>query len=174
MHGIIFSQFNEFVTKNYNYDTLTAIKKDAGLAGKFHISTKSHPDEDILALVTSACKLLKVNKEELLEGFGRFLAPGLLKTYNSYIETEWDCMDLIEHVEKTMHKVVRRTTPDASPPKLVITREGPDEIILDYTSERKMISLGIGIIEAIGEHFKTKINIEKLPLKNGTRLKITR
>lgn len=172
MHGIIFNQFYKFIREQFGQDSLDKITKDSGLGLKFYDATKSHPDEEIQALVDSASKVLRIEKDVALEEFGKFITPTLLKTYQGYIKEHWDCFDLIEHVENTMHKVVRQTDKEAAPPKLDIVRDSDRSIIINYTSKRKMMPLGIGIIKAIAEHYGQKVSMQMEPLKDGTKLKI--
>lgn len=174
MHGIIFSNLFKFIRENHGYDTLKEIKKDAGVNTTFYDTTKSHPDSELQNLVASACKVLNVDGETLLETFGSYIAPGLLQTYKSFMKPEWDCMDLLEHVELTMHRAVRASTKDTSPPILKIKRLSKSQIQLDYSSERKMISLGVGIIKAIGQHYNEDLIIERNETATGTTLLINR
>jgi len=109
-----------------------------------------------------------------LEEFGKFIAPGLIKTYKPYIKEEWDCMDLLEHIENTIHRIVRHDTPEATPPILLINRTKDNEVVIKYTSNRHMVSLGIGIIKAMAEHFNENITIVKTPTKDGMQLKVGR
>ncbi len=173
MHGIIFNQLQKFVRENHGPETLSKIKEEAGVGGKFYDVSKAHPDEDIFRLIDAACKVLNVEKEALLEAFGNFIAPGLLKTYQTYIKPEWNSLDLLEHVETTMHKVVRISDDQATPPELVIKRISPDEVEIKYYSKRKMVSLGIGIIKAIATHYKENLSISKVANNGATTLRVT-
>ena len=173
MHGIIFVLFNKFIRVNYDFKKLHQIKNEAGMHNKMHEISKAHPDSEIFSLVSAASKSLNVEADQLLESFGKFIAPELIKTYGSYLDSEWACLDLLEHVEKTMHRIVRSNTPDADPPKLDIKRIGTNQVSIDYTSNRKIISLGIGIIYAIAEHYNEEVKIENTAIPNGTNLIIT-
>ena len=174
MHGIIFNLLYKFVQENYNFQTLQEIKKEAGLDGAFHFATRSYPDEEIEAMVGAASKLLKVDRDTILESFGQFIAPELLRVYRPYVKANWDCMTLLENIEKAIHKAVMNNTPDADPPKLKINRIDEDTIQIEYTSPRKMIALGVGIIKKIAEHYQEKLQINQLSIVDGTLLTITR
>ena len=112
--------------------------------------------------------------DELLASFGKYIGPELIKTYSAYINSEWDSLDLLENIEQTMHSVVRMNSPEAEPPNLVIKRNSDNEVIINYTSERKIISLGIGIIEAIGEHYSEGLEVTQTEIPNGVSLLITK
>ena len=172
MHGIIFVLFSKFVREKHDMKTLFKIQEEAGLKFKIHEVNKSHPDEEIVALLQASCKILKVELTDLLESFGYYIAPELLKTYKSYLNPEWKSLDLLGHIEETMHRVVRSNTPDADPPKLEISRISKDQVRIIYTSPRKIISLGVGIIKAIGDNYQEKLKIEQIDIEDGTQLDI--
>ena len=67
---------------------------------------------------------------------------------------------------------MRASSPGAEPPQLVVTRINGNEVRIDYTSPRQMISLGIGIVKKIGELYNEKLSITKSNIPNGTRLAI--
>lgn len=174
MHGIIFTSLYKYVRENHGFEVLEKIKKDANISTPFYDATKSHPDAEIQALIASACKILGADRDALLEGFGAYLTPGLIKTYSSYMNPDWDCMDLLEHIESSMHRAVRKSMHESAPPALKVHRLNKDQILIEYTSERKMIALGIGIIKAIGTNYKETLTFKRTPTENGVNLTVTR
>ena len=170
MHGIIFNQFFKFVRETQGEDILTEIKKKAGYELKFYDATQSHPDDELVAMLDAASQILNVAKDFLLEEFGKFIVPDLIKVYSIYIKKEWRFIDLMSEVENTMHKVIRRTDPEADPPQLKIKRYNNNEILIEYSSPRKMVALGIGIIKKIAEYYSEEISIEKSDLIDGVSL----
>src|SRR5574337_55977 len=102
MHGIIFLQLQRFIKSAANQEVLNTIMDDAKFRGKFFDATKSYPDEELVAILNSACKVLKLDQEVALEEFGKYITPSVLTTYKPYIKSEWKCMDLLENVETTI------------------------------------------------------------------------
>jgi hypothetical protein len=174
MHGIIHLLLKKFLDSLADAETVKAIYQESGQYGKFFDATKNHPDEALLAILTIACQRLKIDPDTALEEFGKFITPNLLNTYRSYIKPEWKCLDLLENIETTIHRTVRMVNPDATPPSLVVTRITPTEIRIEYTSQRKMISLGIGIVKKLADHYKENLSITKSSIPNGTRLTVTK
>ena len=172
MHGIIFLQLRKFIKALSNDNVTEKIYKDSGMGTKFYDATKIYPDAEIVSILNSACKNLNVDRETALEEFGKFIAPGLLTTYKSFIKPEWKCMDLLENIENTIHKAVRASNANATPPALKITRPSLNEVVILYHSTRHMISLGIGIIKKIAEHYNEKVIISKMVTSEGTQLTI--
>ena len=160
MHGIVFNQLFKFVREEHGFDALDKIMENAGLKGKFYDATVSHPDQEIFSIVEAACKLLNADKEVVLEAFGSFLAPSLMKTYYSFLLPSWKTIDLLSNIESTMHKTVRMSQPEADPPKLEVKRLSQNEVDIKYLSERKMHSLGIGLIKGIARHYNEESDLK--------------
>jgi len=51
----------------------------------------------------------------LLEDFGALSRRILIDMYWALIEPEWKTLDLLEHTEEAIHKVVRLKNPGAQP-----------------------------------------------------------
>ena len=91
--------------------------------------------------------------------FGAFIVPSLLSLYKPLVKKDWKTLDLIEHTEETIHKVVRLQNPGAAPPALIVKRLSPREVVITYTSQRKMCGIAKGIAKGIAAHFHEKITI---------------
>ncbi|MEN7551105.1 heme NO-binding domain-containing protein [Rapidithrix thailandica] len=161
MHGLIFHELNKYIKEKADYTTRKQIWKDAGVEGKVYFVTQIYPDQEIQAIVKASVNLLNISQEELLEGFGKFIVPDLLSVYKSVIPSHWKTLDILEHTENTMHKSVRFKDPNADPPKLICQRVNENEVIIDYSSERRMSDLGVGIAKGIAEFFQETIEITK-------------
>ncbi|MBS1952350.1 MAG: hypothetical protein OJF59_001962 [Cytophagales bacterium] len=172
MHGIVHQQLNKFLKTLADTDTINSIYKEAGVFGKFYDATKHFADEELAAILTATCKKLNIGRDAALEEFGKFITPALLVTYKSFIKPEWKALDLLEHIENTIHKAVRASNPGALPPQLEIIRESANEVVINYTSPRKMQAFGIGIIKKIAEHYNEKIQIVQSAIPGGTRIQL--
>ncbi len=100
--------------------------------------TEVYPDEEIVALVATASQLTSTPVPVILEDFGAFLVPTLLKVYKGYIKAGWRTLDLLEHTESNIHKAVRLRDPGAEPPRLKVKRTSPTEVVIAYSSARNM------------------------------------
>ncbi len=159
MHGLIFLQLQKFAQKNLEPGTWEKLLFEAGLAGKTFLPVKAYPDGHAVALVDAASRLLGQSRGEVLEAFGAFLAPELLKMHGRLLHPGWKTLDVLEHTENLIHAAVRVGNPGAQPPVLECVRTGPDEVQLIYSSERQMCSLAKGIVRGLAGHFGEKIEI---------------
>ncbi len=161
MHGIIHGELKKYVVSKMGADTWNALVEKAGLQGRHHDPTKAYPDEDALALVGAAVEMTGLEANAILEDFGAFLAPDLLGLYATYVNPQWRTLDLLEHTESTIHRVVRASEPSATPPRLDVKRIARDRALLHYRSERKMCAVAKGIIRGAAEHFGESIQIRE-------------
>jgi hypothetical protein len=174
MHGLVFQQLQQFVTKNHGAKTWNDILDNSQVSTKSFLPTKIYDDAEALSIVSAASALLKAPASTILESFGEFIAGNLIKIYAFAIKPEWRTLDLVEHTENSMHKAVRFNDKEATPPALVCKRVAPNKVLIEYKSERKMIDLGVGIIKGFATHYNEKIDIKRRDVIGITTLEVTR
>lgn len=157
MHGIIFAELQNYAETKHGKGTWSQLLKKAGLENRVYLSIKEYPDTEVLALVTAASAMTGVPVAAVLEDFGEFIVPALMKMYGHMLRPEWRTIDVIANTEQRIHTVVRLKNPGATPPQLLTVRNGSDEVILSYTSPRQMCALAIGIGKGLAAHFKEKV-----------------
>jgi predicted hydrocarbon binding protein len=161
MHGIIHAELRSFVVSKLGEHGWQRMLHDAGLDGRVYLVTQAYPDEELVGLVTAGSRLTGQSIPFILEAFGAYIVPGLAKTYGAYIDPKWRMMDLLEHTETTIHRVVRRRNPDATPPELNISRTGPNEVVIHYASARKLCPVAKGIVRGLSEFYKEPVAIDE-------------
>src|SRR5688572_30198259 len=138
MHGVVFLELERFVTQKLGKPSWDSIKSEAGAGARIFVPVAAYPDEEFTALLQATSVRLEKPTRLLLEEFGIFVAPQLLKTYRFLVKNEWSTLDVLENVESVMHAAVRRRTPHAEPPRLSIERRSAREVLIVYASPRKM------------------------------------
>lgn len=163
MHGIIFMELQRYVSKSCGLPAWYGLLKGTALDRQLYLPTHNYPDTQMTALLGGVAGLRGQPVADVLEEFGAFLVPNLLLVYGSMIQPRWRTLDLLEHTEHTMHRVVRYADAAATPPRLRCTRTGPGEVVVHYRSERNLSSLGIGIIRGLARHYGENVRITKHP-----------
>ncbi|PRY06819.1 heme-NO-binding protein [Pontibacter ummariensis] len=174
MHGFIFLQFKKFVQQTHGVQAWQELKDEAQVSRPQFNATEIYPDADIIALVHTAAAKWELPAEVFLEQVGTFLVPDLLDVYQLYINPAWRTLDLVEHTENNMHRAVRVSSPEATPPILHVTRVNAKKLIIDYHSKRRMAALAVGIIKGIAAHYQEsdRINIVLHKYSGGERVQI--
>jgi heme-NO-binding protein len=175
VHGIILTELQKFVTERHGVQAWQNILGRGGLPTTFYMTSATYPDAHVVAIVDAASAMTGASPAALLEAFGEALVPGLVQVYGRLIEPEWRTLDLIEYTEQTIHSVVRRQNPGADPPRLQCNRLAPNEVLVTYTSARKLCAVAKGIIRGIATHFQDRILIREREcmLKDGRACKIS-
>ncbi len=161
MHGVIFHLLRDYVTKNYGDPAWTGLLRDSGLGQRVYLTSAAYPDEELVSLVTAASQKTGRTAGDIIEDFGQWIAGGLIKMHATLIKPEWKTLDLIEITENTIHTVVRAEDPAAKPPELRVTRISLRELVIFYTSSRKLCALAVGIAKGIAEYYHEHVEISQ-------------
>jgi len=161
MHGIIFSQLRKFVRDSFGEEGWARIVAAAGTGRDTYLMTQAYSDEELAALAAAGSQVSGRPLPELLEQFGVFLVPDLLKVYGSFIQPEWKTLDVLEHTESSIHKAVRVRDPEATPPHLKVARPTPNEVVITYSSPRRLCPVGVGIIKGVAAHYGEAVTVRQ-------------
>jgi hypothetical protein len=159
MHGIIFTELKRFVDEGHGPGVWDKLLTESGIGAKVYVALEVYPDEEIAKLAATAAKLLGVAVPQIFESFGEFMVPMFVKRYRHLLKPDWRTLDVIQHTEGTIHKVIRITNPGAKPPQLQCTRVSPKEVLLTYNSARRMCGIAKGICKGLARQFSEEIKI---------------
>jgi tRNA A-37 threonylcarbamoyl transferase component Bud32 len=159
MHGLIFLQFQKFAQKQGGATAWESLLREAQLPLKSYSPARVYPDEEVLALVGAASRLLNMPAGAVLEAFGEFVAPELIRLYGKLIEPGWRTLDLIENTEKLIHAAVRVGNPGARPPVLDCIRSTRDELQIVYSSHRQLCGVAKGVVKGVARHYGETVRI---------------
>ncbi|MBI3921512.1 MAG: heme NO-binding domain-containing protein [Armatimonadetes bacterium] len=174
MHGIVLVELRRFVDQKFGGDTWKKLQQESGVGSKMYMAMDSYPDQEAIALVTTASRMTGKPVASLLEDFGEHLVPRFIGIYPMLIKPQWKTLDFLEHVEETIHKIVRRDNPGANPPQLTCTRVSPNEVVIAYNSSRKMCGLAKGMVKGVARHYGEEVALEEptCMLRGGAQCKI--
>lgn len=159
MLGFFFIELKQYITSKKNDAAWNAVLDKAGLSGKTYLNGLDYPDKEMVKLVVSEASMAGTPVGHVLREFGRFLGGDLFTAYRPLIDTSWKTLDFLEHVEETIHKVVRARNRKAEPPRLVVNRITEREVMIDYRSKRKFCQLAQGIVLGVADHYGEKIEL---------------
>jgi Haem-NO-binding len=154
---MIFAELEQYAESKFGPGTWKTLLKKANLENRIYLAVQEYPDSEAVSLVMAASAATGQPVSSVLEDFGRFIVPSLLRLYGHLLKPEWRTLDVIENTERTVHAVVRVRNPGAKPPQLKTRRIGPKEVSLLYNSPRRLCGLAIGIASGLGEHFHENI-----------------
>ena len=171
MHGFIFSELKKYVSKHFGPESWEALLRDAGLGIRQYDHFSDYPDDEIVALVSTASRASKLPEADILEGFGEFIAADLVSAFRPLLDPSWRTLEFLENVEPVIHRVVRARNRKAKPPAISCSRMGPEEVMITYGSKRKMCALAKGIVIGAANLFGEEVSIqEESCMLRGDRL----
>ncbi len=159
MHGMIFLQLQKFAQQQAGAHAWETLLQEAKLPVKSYSAVRAYADEEMLALVGAASRVLNLPAAAILEAFGEFIAPELIRDYGRLLQPGWRTLDVIENTEQLIHTAVRVGNPGAKPPVLDCIRTAEDELQIVYSSERQLCSLAKGIVTGLARHFGETITV---------------
>ncbi len=161
MHGLIHLELQKFVEERFGARAWAALTQRAGLASEIYTPLRSYPDEQMLALVQEAVAMTGKSANALLEDFGEFLVPTYVSLYGNLLKPGWKTLEVLEHTEETIHRVVRLRHEGAAPPRLKTERTGPNEVVMTYDSPRKLCAVARGIGRGVAKAFQEMLTIQE-------------
>jgi hypothetical protein len=161
VHGIVMNQFRQFALERMGREGWREAADAAGVEHEVFEIGRIYPDEALGTLVAETARRTGEAAPALVEEFGVFIAPALLRVYEMLVDPAWRTLDVIEHTEQVIHTVVRAKMPGAAPPLLDARRTAPDTVVIDYRSPRRLCSLARGIARGMALHFGETVEIDE-------------
>jgi hypothetical protein len=161
MHGMVFAELKKFVVAGLGAEAWNRLTEAAGMPGKVFLPSQTYSDADLVRLVSAASEITGRPASELVEAFGTFIVPGLVRAFGAHINPSWRTLDLLENTEETIHRVVRISTPGATPPALAVHRASAGRVTIEYASPRRLCALARGIVKGVAQHYGESVTIEE-------------
>lgn len=163
MHGLIFFYIGKFAERfPAALSTQSGSRAAAASqAGPRYTPSGVYPDAEAMALLADLATAAGRPLADLEVEFGEFLAPHLMRTATAFVEPGWRTLDVIEHTEAIIHRMIRANSPGAAPPVLEVFRSAPDELQLVYSSRRKLCGLAKGIMRGLAAHFQERVSVDE-------------
>ena len=164
MHGSIFVLLRRFVENTYDHSTWVKLLEEAGVENTAYQMQAMYPMHEVFAIFNRLAVLTKQSVFDLQEQYGEFIVPDLMLVYSKYIQPEWRTYEMLLNTEAAMHGAVRREDNRTNPPKLLVTKKGEKQLIINYYSRRRMAGVAMGIIKGIASYFDENESVDIMQL----------
>ncbi len=170
MKGDFFGLLEKFVIGNFGDQVFEKIYQTASKhfthQGPF-LGTEIYPDSDFIALLVSTISHLGISLETAQFEFGKFCFPKLWQKLPPAMTAFKSVKEFLMSIQTTIHVEVKKLHPRATPPNFEYRDTAPDELTMIYRSPRKLFYLVEGLVAGCGEHFNTRISIDKVIIEEG-------
>ncbi|MFM8980814.1 MAG: heme NO-binding domain-containing protein [Planctomycetia bacterium] len=149
---MVFTELLEMVERQHSFAVADRIVERAGARGAY-TSVGYYPDSELVALVAALSSETGTPVPQLLHAYGRHLLGRFRARFPAFFDTAPTAEVFLERLEPHVHAEVRKLYPTASPPVLRFLRT-PDELVLDYASERGLADFAEGLLVGVLEHYR--------------------
>lgn len=160
MKGTIFNSLADFVIETFGVAAWdTCVEKLNSSNQGIYTSFESYPDEELLSLVDIACEAFKLDKKEVVFGFGKYLFGKLIEKHPGFISEDMDLRAFLKSIEDVIHVEVKKTYQGSYLPSFDYEDHQENILVMNYHSKRKLCILAEGLIYGASERFNEKIEI---------------
>jgi len=161
MKGVVFIILNEMVENQHGIDVWeTILDKVQPKCEGIYIATQDYPDEEMVKYVQVVSKLLDVPTTDVTKFFGRHLFDQLNTRYSMFTSRCDDFFEFLDSIENVIHKEVRKLYQQACLPTLDCKLISDKELLMNYSSPRKLCFLSEGLIQGAAEYYNENITME--------------
>ena len=120
---------------------------------KKYSTVKYYPDTEFYGLIDAAVAKTGLPKDVLYRKLGKDCGQYLVKNYHAMFLKSWKTLDVIEKAAPKIYLITQVVEFHIQPKGFTTERISPNEVVIYYTSKRKLCIYFVGIIEAIAEYF---------------------
>jgi len=162
MKGIIFNLLEEFIVGKLGDEGYEALIESCDLeTTEPFVGPGSYPDGDLFAIAGKAAEAIGAPLPDALRAFGRFCVPELAKKFPVFFTPHDNPKAFLETVDDIHYMEVVKLYEDAVPPHFEYEDPAPDRLVMKYRSKRKLCRLMEGLIDGVGDYYKTPIRYKQ-------------
>lgn len=162
MKGILFTEFLELVENEFGLIMVQQIIDECELdTNGVYTSVGTYSHKDMFKMVGKLCEIKGIPIPELLTIYGEYFFNTLSTDYPQFMEQS-DLFVFLDSIEKYIHPEVLKLYPDAELPTFGAEIKSDNEMVLNYTSSRKMSDLAIGLINGASKYFNEDVEVSKI------------
>jgi hypothetical protein len=161
MKGIVFTEFVEFIEKEFGFDIVDDMIDGAKLESEaIYTQTGNYDYHEMVKMVEVLSKIVNIPSSVLIEKFGVVLFDRLFKMHKSITQHISNPLDFIEKVEKIIHPEVKKLYPDADLPTFDTIYRDENSLKIRYHSKKPFMDLAKGLMIGCGRAFNTELAID--------------
>jgi len=162
MKGIIFNLLEKFIVEKLGDDRYEEIMEGCELETREpFVGPGSYPDGDLFALAGKAAEAIGAPLPDTLRAFGRFCIPELAGRFPAFFKPHDNPKSFLKTVDDIHYLEVVKLYEDAEPPHFEYEDPAPGRLVMRYRSRRRLCRLMEGLIEGVGDYYKTTIRYKQ-------------
>ncbi len=159
MRGVILTNLCDMIEERYGLKFLNDVLASSVLASEGVYTVGGNYDADeLFAIMETMEKLLGIPQEFILRSYGEFLALGLAKSFPAFFEAD-HLKAFLKTIDHHIHIEVEKLYPGSELPKFSYVDHGGNELVMHYSSKRKLCHLAEGLIEGSAGYFNEECSL---------------
>ncbi|MDD5669799.1 MAG: heme NO-binding domain-containing protein [Candidatus Omnitrophica bacterium] len=170
MKGVIVICLHELVKDKFGQDKWELTLQKSGIdPNKAFTAGQDVDDAIIFKVLGTLCEVLNITLQQAFDAFGDYwvnvFAP---KVYKAYYQGVKNSRDFLLKMDK-IHETTTCRIEGACPPRFGYDWKNDKTLIMNYSSQRKLIDLLVSLIKGVGTYFKEDIKVRKV---NETQVEV--
>ena len=161
MKGIIFNVAAQVVIDAYGEETWDSLLDAAGVDGSY-TSLGNYPDDELASIVAVAAESVGVSEADLLRQLGEGAIPLLIERYPNFFSPHHSTRAFLLTLNEIIHAEVRKLHPDAQTPEFRFDVSNPDQLLMHYSSPRRLCMLAEGFVQGTARTYGEVAHVEQI------------
>lgn len=160
MQGSIYTAFSDMIIEKMGMEQWNELLEKTNPPSKgVYTSGQQYDDSELINMVVVVSEKTGIAVEKLVEAFGQFLFDSLYQSSPTDLSNIDNLRDFLLAIDKVIHLEVKRIHPNSHLPKFEYEDGDNGELIMYYSSKRKLCHASIGLIFGAAKKFDEAIEI---------------
>ncbi|WP_441003750.1 heme NO-binding domain-containing protein [Pseudocolwellia agarivorans] len=160
MQGSIFTAFSDMIIDKMGMEQWNELLEKTEPASQgIYTSGEQYEDSELVNMVLALSEKTGVEPEKLIQAFGQYLFTSLYEGCPTDLSNVDSLREFLLQIDSVIHVEVKRVHPNAYLPKFEYEDGEGTDLIMYYTSKRKLCHASVGLIYGAAKQFNEEINI---------------
>lgn len=160
MKGMVFTELVEFVEEKFGFDVADSMIEASLLPSKgSYTQAANYSFDELLAIVSKLSEITGIEVPILIETYARHLFGRIVGLYPPMTKGFTSALPFIAQVDTFIHPAVKKLYPDADLPSFKLVTLSDTELVIDYVSDKSLMSMAVGLMHGAADFFNQKLDI---------------
>lgn len=162
MKGMIFTEFLEMVESKFGEDMADDIIEDKPLeSGGAYTAVGTYDYSELVQLIVNLSERTEVPIPDLIKAFGSYAFSRFTVAYAYFFTDVANLFDFMQNLHGYIHVEVHKLYPEAELPYIDCQFLAPNQLQVDYQSERPFADFAEGLMTGAIEYFAEPITLKR-------------
>jgi len=167
MKGVVFTEFLEMVAEKFGEDTVDDIIEAHPLpSGGAYTAVGTYDHHEMVQLVQNLSQQSGIPVPDLLKIYGEHLFTRFVIGYPHFFVEVSSLFNFLQNLHGYIHAEVHKLYPEAELPHISCAFLRPNELQLNYRSERPFADFAEGLLAGAVTHFQEPVIVTRTDIPN--------